>query len=454
MPHSRACQLRAARRCAFCFVALGGGVVAAAPKLQAVGEASVGYTDNVRTTPDSAGLGQTPRSSGAFITGSPRLVLALDSARATQRVVYRYEYDLFFSQSNASSSTNQLDYRALFELSESTTLTVGSGASETNRYAAVAFAAPGSGVVTALPAGAGAFLQGGADETLSFDLAVGWRAWQGAAVLATTPILGTQAPRTTELTGRAGVERSFLRDSAGFEARSDYTVVHDSVRSDGTPAGVQELLVVNGAGQWRRDIGRYLTSRVEAGAARVQRLEAGRGFWSPVALTALSFADVSGDAQLSYAHNVSSNALLGQSLLSDEIRMRGALSLGAHDLIQLAATAGYQRGRLIDEDATLAAHVNVAMLDVMLGWQATQHLQLALRYQHIDQRSDASTPSLPVSFIQNSVLLGAIVKFPAERDMPRAYRAPERVDRADELRDGLSPATDLQRPGSISGGSR
>jgi len=452
MALGRAAQHRVVR-CVCSVALLFSATASTKPKLQAIGEASLGYTDNVRTTPDAPGLATTPRSTAAFLTLSPNLVLSLEAPRATQRLRYRYEYDLFFAQSNTSISTNQLDYQAFFELSQRVTLTVGSSASETNRYAAVALSAPGSGVVSALPAGAGAYLQAAANEALSIDAGVGWRAWQGGGVVVAAPILGTQAPQTTDVSARTGLEKSFFRDAAGLEARSEYTVVQDGVRGDGTPLGVQELLVVGAVALWRHDWGRYLTSNAEGGALRIQRVNVGRGFWAPTASATLAYATEHGDAQLSYAHDVRSNALLGQALLVDEVRLRGALPLTSHDELLLAASAGYQRGSLIDENAVLAARVDVAMVDVALGWQATRALQLALRYQHIEQMSDARTPPLPLSFAQNNVLFGATLRLPSDRELPRPYRAPRRVDRSDELRDGVAPG-ELQRQSAVPSNAR
>jgi hypothetical protein len=159
----------------------------------------------------------------------------------------------------------------------------------------------------------------------------------------------------------------------------------------------------------------------------------------------LAFANQSGDAQLSYAHAVSTNALLGQSLLADEVRLRGALPLTWDKRFSLAATAGYQRGRLIDENANLAAHVAIANADIVLGWQATKSLEITLRYQHIQQVSDAAAPPLPLSFVQNNVLAGAVLRLPPDRDMPRPYRAAFRVDRSDEIREGADSASEQPR---------
>ncbi len=435
---------KATRRCAVLLLMLGVARAAAAPKLQAIGEASVGYTDNFRNTPESPLVMGAARSVGAFTTLSPSVVLAIEAPRSLQRMSYRYEYDLFLAQASASGSSNQLDYRGFFELSPRMTLLLGSSASETNRYAAVAFSAPAVSTVAGLPAGGGAFAQATADATLDFDLAPSWRIWQASNVLFETPIFGTHAPQTDEWGLRSGIERTFSVDAAGFEARSDYTVVRDTVLNDGTPAGVQEQWVTNGVALWRHDWGRNFTSRTEAGVARVQRFNTGRGFWAPTGAAVLAFANQLGDAQLSYSHGISTNALLGQSLLADEFRLRGALPLTEDNRLLLALTAGYQRGHLIDDEANLAAHIAIANADVMLGWQATKALLLTLRYQHIQQVSDAAAPPLPLSFVQNNVLLGAVLKLPPDRNMPRPYRAAFRVDRTDEIREGTVSAGELQ----------
>ena len=48
-------------------------------------------------------------------------------------------------------------------------------------------------------------------------------------------------------------------------------------------------------------------------------------------------------------------------------------------------------------------------------------------------------PPLPLSFMRNTVLLTATIKWPPDRVMPRRYRAPRRVDRSDEIRDTDGP---------------
>jgi hypothetical protein len=238
----------------------------------------------------------------------------------------------------------------------------------------------------------------------------------------------------------------FLRDAVGSEVRGNYTVVHDAIGVDGLPRDTQQQLVVTGVGTWRHDWSSFFTSSAEAGALRVQRFNTGRGAWYPTGAASLFYTSRSGDAQLSYTHTVVSNALLGQSLLVDEIRLRGGVPLTRRGDLVLAANLGFQYGQLIDENANLAARVNVLQGDVLLAWQTTEILQLGMRYQHIEQISDATTAPLPLSFVQNNVLVGATIKLPPDRDMPRAYRAPRRVDRSDEIRDGVEPETEPIEP--------
>jgi hypothetical protein len=268
------------------------------------------------------------------------------------------------------------------------------------------------------------------DELLSFDVALGWRVYEGAGVTEQTPLFDTVAPRTFAPGGRVGVERTWESDSAGVEARADYSVITGSLLPDGTPAGEQRQIVGTGVGVWRHDWGRSFTSRTEAGALRVQRLNTGRGFWAPTGTAALAYVTEFGDAEAAYAHAVTTNPLLGQTLLIDEVRLRGALPLtrrAACSSLGPPATsaAGYST------DARPAADVDTILIDVGLGWLATSHFSSG---------SDTSTSSkcrtleflLSPELRSNTIMAGATLRFPPEARMPKAYRAPRRVDRSDE----------------------
>ena len=429
---------------AFVATLVAGEASAADPKLQGVGEAGLGYLDTVQSAPDGAPGSVSTR--GVVVLLSPGLVLAFSSPRTLQRVGYRYQHDFFLASTTTSSSTNRLEYLGFFDLSPRVALLLDARVAETNNYSSFTFAPPGTELLAALPPGAGSFLQGSAGETFTFDVAPGWRAWQGGTIVAQTPILGSEGPRTVSPGARLGIERLFPIDAVGIEARTNYTVIADGVRPDGSRAELQRQLVSAGVGIWRHDWGRDFASRVEAGVLRLDRLNTGTGFWSPIGTAALAYVTPYGDAELSYSHTVTMNPVLGQTLLVDEIRLRGGLPLTKDGKFSVATTLAYQKGRLVDEDAELEADVDVVVADVGLGWQATRNLAVGLRYQHIEQRSDTSLPGLPLRFVQNGVMAGAVFKLPPDAEMPRSYRAPRRVDGSDEIRDTARPDRDDVRP--------
>lgn len=422
------------------------------PEFQGVGEASVGYTDNIQSAPDEPVAGVAPKEKGVFLVLRPGVVLAAASARAIHRLAYTYTYDLFLQTTSASTSSNQFEYRGFFDLSPRATLVVGASAVQSNQYSAIMLTPPGAGAVNATPAGSGAFLSASADELASIDLAPDLRGYEGLNVTEQTPLFNTVAPRTFLAVGHVGFERAFRADAVGADARAEYSVVDGSLGPDGTALGVQRQVVGTGVGIWRHDWSRYVTSRAEAGALRVERLDAGRGFWEPAGSASLGYVALFGDAELAYAHRATTNPLLGQSFLIDEVRLRGSLPLTESGDVTLSASSGYQWGRLLDENVALASRVDAILADVGIGWQATELFLFGLRYQHGQQISDTRVPPLPLSFVRNSVMLGVAFRLPAERTMPRAYRAPQRVDRADEVRDTGKPAQGGSQPPSGGGG--
>jgi hypothetical protein len=178
------------------FALWSGPALAADPKLQGVGQASVGVTDNIQSAPEQPLPGQASRSAGAFTLLSPGLVLALATTRAVHRWDYTYGFELLFANTSASTSSNQLGYHSFFDLSPRTSLVLGANAVQTNRYSAFIFTPPGYGAVGAVPTGSGSFLSTSADELLSYEITFGWRAYQGATGVVQTPLFETVAPRT------------------------------------------------------------------------------------------------------------------------------------------------------------------------------------------------------------------------------------------------------------------
>lgn len=433
------------------FLGWSGAAHAEGPKLQAIGETSIGVTDNAQSAPDTPLPGGASKTPGAFMVLRPGLVLGLLTPRTVQRLAYTFDYDLYFARNATDSAANRLEYRGFFDLSKGVSAVVGAAAAESDSYGALTFAPPAAGALPFLGSASTKLFQASADELISDDFTVGWRGYEGLGLVYGTPLAG-DAPTTLSPNARLGGEYSWLGNAVGAEVRADYNIVHNGILADGTRVGLERELVSRAVGIYRHDIGRYLNSRFEAGVARLDRFETGKSLWYPTGSATLGYADTFGDATLSYRHAVTTNVLLGQSYLSDEVRLRGAVPLDQKATFSLAASGGYQIGRLLDENAHLATHVSLLLADLTFGWQTTPWLLLGIRAQHVDQRSDVRIVTLPVSFVQNNLMLGAAFKLPPDPEMPAAYRSPQRVDRTDELRTATVP--DGQGVAAPSGRSR
>jgi hypothetical protein len=418
--------------CASVGVALWSGVARATPILQGTAESSAGYTDNLESSPNVAIAGIPAKSPGVLVQLSPSLMLSLSTPRAIQRLAYTFTYILVVNNLSQNSSANRLDYQAFFDVSPRATLLVDANVVQSNTDTAT-----GLGQGALLP-GPTSYVSGTSNELLSLSLTARWRTWAAAQVLGQVPLSSGENPETGSLAGLAGIERAWRTRALGVEARSNYTVIVNSLLLDGAPAGPQEQLTNVGVVQFRQDLGQHFTSSLEAGGMRVDRLNTGAGFWAPAGAAALTYTNDVGEIELSYNHAMTSNPLLGQYLLVDEARLRAAIPLIRAPELLLTGSGGYQFGQLLDENDNVAAHVNTLLIDAGLRYQVTESLFLGVRYQHIERWSDVVLPPLPLSFTRNTAMLTATFKWPPDVLMPRRYRAPRRVDRTDEIRDNAA----------------
>jgi len=415
--------------------------------VQGVGDASFGVTDNAQSAPATPLEDGPSRGAGAFLLLSPGIVFATVSSQAEQRLSYRYEYNLSLADSHATTSVNRVEYVGFFDLTQRLQLLLGGMASVSSGYSALSFVGTAAGGLSPVPAGTAALLGLTADETLQWDIAEGWRGYEGVTFSVQTPLFETEAPTTLSPRLRLGAERAFRFNAVGVEARAEYTVISEGVNLAGQPTGQQRQLVTAAVATYRQDFGYLFNGSAEAGVLRVQRLNSGEGQFYPTGAAALAYATETGAAQLSYRHTVTTNALLGQFSLIDEVRLHGGVPLTRKGELFCAANAAYQRGRLLGEELEQGIDLEIWLADVSLGYRANDYLTLGLRYQHVDQYSSKEPPvrGLPVSYYRNDVMIGATVVFPPERKMPRPYRAPTRVDGSDELRGEPVPEQSLPR---------
>src|SRR5260370_29263489 len=98
---SKSAPLRAAAALGLLMGGLAGsGRALASPKLQGVGETSVGYTDNIQSAPNVPIPGGAPKTDGAFGVLSTTLVLPTASCPAIHLLMYTTSYDIYLHPSS------------------------------------------------------------------------------------------------------------------------------------------------------------------------------------------------------------------------------------------------------------------------------------------------------------------------------------------------------------------
>jgi hypothetical protein len=442
-------RVRAVARVVGAGVLLQSPDVAAEEYLQGTFAGTAGFTDNVRSSPDEPVPGVAPKTADAFLVLSPGLVLATRDNRASHRLTYELAGNVFFATFEASNISNRLEHQSFFDVSRDVDLLLSATAMQQHHHTSNRFDNVSATVLRSALPGTGRFLTARADEDLRLRLGRDWLLGQGAYTGIQTPLF-VDAPLTWSFGGRLAFERLFRDDAVGPEARSEYSVMHDAVDADGTPVEDQQQLISSGVLRWRHDWGRYFTTSVEGGGTQVNRLTRERYYRTWIAAATFGYATRDATVELTVRRSASTNLFLAQTLVVNEAVLRGTLPLDRDGRVALGASVGYQRGQLLDVDAELATDVDVILGDVGIGWRAEDQLTLSLRYQYVDQRTDVNMPPLPLSFTRHSVMLGALLEFPRDEDMPREYRPPRRVDEGDRFDD----ATDVPgTPGAARGGS-
>jgi len=385
-------------------------------------DAWLGLTDNAQSAPDNSVPGVPEKKADGFGILAPGLAVSGGSRRVLHRLGATTSVTLHYSERDADTWSNRLEYQGLFALHPRTSLFLGANAMTTRAWSA-SLISPATELGATLQH-SGTTLSLAAEEQLSHDLTRSFSGTQSARFAFGSPLEGERRPYSTDTLVGVGLERTFRGDAVGAELREELaTISEPRVRQ----------LTSTGVAIHRHDFGRSFTSRLEAGVLRVDRLTSGRHFWHPSALAALAFAEQGGSAELRYSHRAATSVQVGQTLLVDEVRLTGVLPLVQPRTLVLAGACAYQRGRVIEEDASRGARLDVTLVDLALAWQAAPGLGLGLRYQHTRQLSDGTVPPDPLSYRRNTLLAGATLSWPPETETRRPLRPPQRVDRSDDV---------------------
>ncbi|HMJ11791.1 MAG TPA: hypothetical protein VK524_10285, partial [Polyangiaceae bacterium] len=328
-------------------------------RIQGVGQVSLGYTDNVRSSPDEAIYDPdepsevlVPAKTGdVFATLSPGVVYGIEEPGSAHRFTYTYTASLFFDNWGSNSYSNRLEWRAGLEPAPRLQLIFAASATQSHHHTEGTLLSASQTALNAAVPGTGAYILAGGTQSLVYELSPEWALLQGTGAGAQVPIFDADGAKTYQLSQRLGLERVWLADAVGGEARVNYvayrgTAVRETELGQ-LAGGDQSQFVAELVGTWRHDFGYYFTSRIEAGAARVWLIERERQFSQPIGLAALAYIHEDGEAELSYRHALTTSVFLGQTFLSDEVRLRGSIPLDEDDKLFLSTSTGYQRSRIL-----------------------------------------------------------------------------------------------------------
>lgn len=379
--------------------ALASGLVAHAARADVAVEwqgsaaATVGATTNVANTPEVAdGAPDTtpgPEWDG-YASVSPGIQFQFETPRTRQSLSYVFDYRLYFVHMEANAISNGLAYALSGDVSPSTVLSLGLGASQTQ---ASAFNIVGSGVTTpTLTTSSDAYLiTGYANQSLSSEVGPGTNFSEGLSFTLNDNIPidadGSVSSTGTSLTylGSAtlSLHHELYRDTLGGSIGSDIGAFPKTVTTTSTIDAHTDV-THRAAFDWRHQWSQSWSHTLEVGAIAAYEIKGLTPVVQPAGSASVEYTTERGTAGLSYTHAMQPNIVLRQLTLADTITLRGAVPLGKSNF-DLSGAGSFLSSRTLGSDGLGPVTYN-ANIDAAIGWQKDPlPIRLELRYQFSEQ---------------------------------------------------------------------
>ena len=388
----------------------------------------------------------------------PQLSLTLGPPRALQNLQYTLAY--FATVPVAAGGTthalnHRFEYAGAFLPSKTTELTVGVGASQ-GQLTLLSLGAPSNlNPMEPLRGDTSCFFGASFQQRFGWAITPTWRLEETAGLSAFVPLdpvdTSSSSPCTSALSvstllpaaytaqTHLGFERVWKRDAIALQAGLayiDYRLATSPRRDQ-----LQGDLVA----RWRHDFGHFFSSRLDGGVVLVGAVR-GKSplFARPTVVAALAYTRDLGDVELLYEHVVQPNLYIAQTFENDRVALRGALPIIAgartRSTLSIAASAGYQYGRLLDVTAgptfgTQAAHLHSLFADATLSYSPFGYLSMFLRYQLMYQLGGSDRAGVDANIVptvtRHLAMFGLTATYP-DLTAPRVYLNPSpRVDGGD-----------------------
>lgn len=393
-----------------------------------------GYITEARPSP-------TPRTNDLWIGAVPELALLWTNRNVSLNLSYQLTGALH-SLAGATELANRVALVSQTELSRRTTLLLSGEAAQTTFSNLLVSRAPTDNTVALFPAPGNRTITARVLQGLAYEVSPRLRLQQlaDAGVVTTLP----PAPPLDTFTANVslGADYIFPNDAVGAEVRATYANTQTV-----PPALDQQFVLLTAAPRWRHDWSQSINTSLSAGATAVlspdQRTSA---TVVPFGRAAVLYTyDLVTSIELSYATGAQPSPLTGQMLRSDQVRLTGYTPISEKARVNLAASVGYLRGRLVDltssgNDQSFEA----GLADVDVTWQPTRSglVQLFARYQVQAQVGEVNQLGLNPSFIRDVFLVGVqlssrppvVGRGGGVYGEPITRTLPQRVDQGDDPR--------------------
>jgi hypothetical protein len=384
---------------------------------QADGSAGLGYTRTALTPLESRRL---------YAEVRPALVLRFGSPWLAWQAGYLFAGSLTLDGTGTSSYSNRLSLSLAADLSQkaalsaSAVVTQGGSAFQLTQGAPEAgqpaFRAPGNpDLVTATVA-----------EAFSWDPSPHLNLGQGLLASASAP-QDSLRRASTSLTGSMTLDRLFSQDAVGAALLPGFALLRPL--AEGAPD--VRIVTTSLIGSWNHDFNRTWNAQVTAGATHVVAVGPGHPT-TVVPVGSLTGRYLGNDSvvSLEVTRAVATNLQTGTESVSEEVTLRGGVSLDPIRQRQLGASVGFLRARSLGEvtPGAAAGSGKAAQGDVGLVWGLSDVLLATARYSIAYQFEGAASESLV-----HVALVGITVRYSSAPYMPPMPTPGRRVDRGDAV---------------------
>jgi hypothetical protein len=420
--------------------------------LQAQLTASAGWSDNILSSPDNA-PGLPPPTADWLFEIRPGVLLATGSSRAVQTLGYTLTGTLFAKHSEADSYSQRLEWNGFFATSKTTELLLRAALSQgqLHTFNLSAASSDGTTIGVTIPGSQQEFFGATASENFAWDITPQWRFFQTLLFNSYFPWRPRIAPDSYEIDQHLIAERAWRHDAIGLDVRLDFTVftqlggpstpsidpMTGMLLASGQVSPERDVMINGAVAKWKHDFGNFWNIEGDLGFVETNLARNGRyNIWQPAALAAARYLHPSGSVELSYAHNVTPNAIIASVLTIDQAALRGTLPLGPADKthLSLSATVAYQYSRALDfTTGQQVSHTNVILADATLYWALRKEIAIFARYQFFDQIGSPTDFAPLPSFHKDVIMIGATGLWPGEAAAVVPTRQALRVDRGDAV---------------------